>query len=286
MLQAESSCLKPSWLKKKLNLSSDRNLKTLLRSLKLHTVCEESRCPNISECFSKGVATFLILGDSCKRGCSFCAVATAEPSRLDPDQPRRIAQAVKALKLEYVVITSPTRDDLSDGGAATFKKTVKAIKALNPKSRVEALVPDFLGKLESIKTVADCELEVIGHNLETVPGLYKKVRPSACYNRSLAVLETIKKLNPAILTKSSLMLGLGESQAEIKKVLQDLRGVSCDLLSLGQYLAPSLNHYPVKNYIHPDIFDYFKDYALKLGFRAVNSGPYVRSSYLAHHLLI
>jgi len=256
MLQAESSCLKPSWLKKKLNLSSDRNLKTLLRSLKLHTVCEESRCPNISECFSKGVATFLILGDSCKRGCSFCAVATAEPSRLDPDQPRRIAQAVKALKLEYVVITSPTRDDLSDGGAATFKKTVKAIKALNPKSRVEALVPDFLGKLESIKTVADCELEVIGHNLETVPGLYKKVRPSACYNRSLAVLETIKKLNPAILTKSSLMLGLGESQAEIKKVLQDLRGVSCDLLSLGQYLAPSLNHYPVKNYIHPDIFDY------------------------------
>lgn len=227
----------------------------------------------------------MILGNSCTRDCSFCAVTKDLTHPVDVGEPQRVARAVKALKLEYVVITSPTRDDLSDGGAAQFAQTAKAIKDLNPKSKVEVLIPDFLGRNESIKTVVDCRPEVIVHNLETVWQLYKKVRPLADYNRSLAVLATVKKLNPNIITKSGLMLGLGENQAEIKKVLQDLRKVGCDLLSLGQYLAPSRNHYPVKIYTHPDVFDYFKHYALELGFKAVSSGSYVRSSYLAHQLI-
>ncbi|MCF7908020.1 MAG: lipoyl synthase [Candidatus Omnitrophica bacterium] len=276
------SCSKPAWLKKNINLSLNHKLKTRLRNLSLNTVCEESRCPNISECFSKQVATFLILGDVCTRGCSFCLIGKGKPGQLDFNEPQRIAQAAKLLNLNYLVITSPTRDDLLDGGAAIFVETVREILALDPKKRVELLIPDFLGKKDSIEKVVESGAETIAHNLETVPKLYKKVRKGASYRRSLFVLETTKKLNQRIFTKTGLMFGLGEKEKEVKRVLADLNSIGCDFLTLGQYLPPSRNNYPLKSYVHPDTFDYFKNYALKLGFKNVISGPYVRSSYMAH----
>ncbi len=272
---------KPSWLDKKINLNFDHKLKELLRGLRLHTVCEESGCPNISECFSRKVATFLILGDSCTRKCSFCGLEKQKPHRPDSDEPKRVAQAVKLLNLDYIVVTSPTRDDLADGGAGHFSETTREILKLGPKKRVELLIPDFLRKKASLEKIASSGAKIIAHNLETVPSLYKEVRPGVDYKRSLAVLAKLKQLNPKISTKSGLMLGLGEEEAELKPVFKDLRSVDCDFLTLGQYLPPSLNHYPVKSYILPETFDQLKEYALALGFRAISSGPYVRSSYLA-----
>ena len=295
---------KPSWLNKRIILGSCHKVKSVLRDLSLHSVCEESSCPNISECFQEGVATFMILGDTCTRECTFCGVNKGQPYSVDYDEPRRIKEAVKRLNLNYVVVTSPTRDDLDDGGAGLFCQTVEAIMSLGFNKTVEILIPDFKGKAELIEKVARSSAKVISHNLETVPRLYTEVRKGADYKRSLEVLRMIKEMNPVrsikvkgknnktsngvnkkAFTKSGLILGLGEEEEEVIQALLDLRSVDCDLLTLGQYLPPSLKHYPLKGYVLPDKFAYFQEYAQKIGFRGVKSAPYVRSSYLAHSLL-
>jgi len=277
---------KPLWFDKKINLSFCKETKDILRDLTLHTVCEESLCPNISECFSKRTATFMILGNICTRMCSFCRVSKGIPKEADYGQARNIKEAVRKLGLKYVVITSPTRDDLLDGGVSIFCQTVKEIKSLNRNILVEILIPDFLGKEELIKEISFSGAEVIAHNLETVPSLYIKVRRGASYSRSLNVLKSIKRNNPNILTKSGIMLGLGEKDKEITKGLVDLRKADCDFLTLGQYLCPSHKHYFAKEYIKPAKFKYWQEYAKNIGFKGVMSGPYVRSSYLAHSLLL
>ncbi len=282
----ESQVLKkPWWLKKKIDLKLCHHLKCLLRDLNLHTICEESGCPNISECFARGTATFLILGDVCTRNCRFCGVKKGRPMALDEDEPQHVAEAVRRLGLKHAVITSVTRDDLEDGGAAYFAKTIEAIKTLTPQVTIEVLIPDFQGNKEAIKTVVEAGPDIIGHNVETVPRLYPKVRPKANYRRSLEVLETAKKLDSKLYTKSGLMLGLGERASEVTQVCQDLRAVNCDFLSLGQYLPPKRSAYPVKEYIFPQKFDSYKKEALKMGFLYVASGPFVRSSYLAEEYL-
>ena len=276
---------KPSWLNKKINLAACHEMKDFLRVSKLHTVCEESLCPNISECFSEGVATFMILGGNCTRGCKFCAVNKEKPSVIDWNEPKRLAKAVKRLKLHYVVITSPARDDISDGGAEFFYRTIEEIKNMDNSIKVEILIPDFLGKSEALIRVASSKADVISHNLETVPFLYADIRPQADYKRSLAVLKTLKELNRNIFTKSGIMLGLGEEEKQILDVFRDLRKSECDFLTLGQYLAPSLKHHPVKEYITPDKFRFFEEMAYSFGFKKVKSSPYVRSSYLASQFL-
>lgn len=273
---------KPGWLNKRIDLGKSRKVKELLRDFDLTTVCEESLCPNISECFSRGVATFMILGDRCMRGCAFCGITRGQPRPVDDDEPARIRAAVERLRLDYVVITSPTRDDLEYGGAESFLRTVGAIKEIDPAPAVEILIPDFAGKKEALKIAVSSRAEVIAHNLETVPRLYPKVRKNGDYSRSLELLGRIKDININTITKSGIMLGLGEKKREVLEVLTELRRVNCDFLTLGQYLAPSTGHHPVKEYIPPDQFDYFKGKALGLGFRSVKSAPYVRSSYLAH----
>lgn len=287
---------KPSWLNKRINLFSCHELKNFLRASGLKTVCEESLCPNISECFRKRVATFMILGNHCTRNCKFCAVAKGKflktsvignsaiydsTSKVDFSEPEKIAKAVMGLGLNYIVITSPTRDDLFDGGAEMFLRTVKAIKNINSAKKVEILIPDFLGNLDSLIKISGSQADVVGHNLETVPSLYTRVRPLADYGRSLFVLKKMKELNKNIFTKSGIMLGLGEKENELIKVFNDLREIKCDFLTLGQYLAPSSQHYPVRDYITPDKFDYLEKVAYGLGFKKVKSSPYVRSSYLA-----
>ena len=276
---------KPSWLNKKINLAVCREMKNFLRVSELHTVCEESLCPNISECFSEGTATFMILGDNCTRGCKFCAVNKEKPSVIDWDEPKRLAKAVKKLSLHYVVITSPARDDISDGGAELFYRTIEEIKNMDNSIKVEILIPDFLGKSEALIKVASSKADVISHNLETVPFLYADIRPQADYKRSLAVLKALKELNRNIFTKSGIMLGLGEEEKQILDVFCDLRKSECDFLTLGQYLAPSLKHHPVKEYITPDKFRFLEKTAYNFGFKKVKSSPYVRSSYLASQFL-
>ncbi len=273
---------KPAWLNKQLNLEQCRALKRLLRSNHLRTVCEESSCPNISECFAGGIATFIILGDICTRACQFCGIAKGKPRAGDPGEPQRIRNAVMALKLRYVVVTSPTRDDLPDKGLSAFLSTVEAIQSLGRAVKVEILIPDFSGESDLLRPLADCKAAVIAHNVETVPSLYIKVRKGADYQRSLSVLRILKEKNKNIVLKSGLMLGLGESLREVERVIVDLRSAECDLLTLGQYLPPSAKHYPVKQYITVDTFNELRDYALALGFKGVKSGPYVRSSYQAH----
>ncbi|MFA5008459.1 MAG: lipoyl synthase [Candidatus Omnitrophota bacterium] len=260
-------------------------MKEYLRVSKLHTVCEKSLCPNISECFCEGVATFMILGDKCTRGCKFCAVSKDKPNTIDWDEPKRIANAVKILNLHYVVITSPTRDDISDGGAGFFCKVIEEIKNIDSSKKVEILIPDFLGKRDSLIEIAGSRVDVVGHNLETVPSLYAAIRPQADYKRSLAVLKTLKQLNKNILTKSGIMLGLGEDEKQLMDVFKDLRKAECDFLTLGQYLPPSLNHCPLKEYITPEKFLSLERLAYGLGFKKVKSSPYVRSSYLASEFL-
>ena len=275
---------KPSWLDKRVDLVSCRTMKGLLRSLNLHTVCEKSGCPNMSECFSSGVATFMILGDICTRDCRFCGLKKNTPTKPNPQEPVNVKEAVKRLKLNYVVLTSPTRDDLADGGAAQFCETIRQIKHFNPDIKTEILIPDFLGNEQGIEKAAACGVDVIAHNIETVPSLYEKVRSLANYKRSLKVLRGVKDYNNSIYTKSGLVLGLGETEEEVVSVLKDLRANHCDILTLGQYLPPSKEHYPLKSYILPEKFKYFEKIAQKLGFISVKSGPYVRSSYLAHTL--
>ena len=276
---------KPAWLNKKINLKDLNQTKELLTDLNLNTVCEEALCPNIGECFSNGQATFMILGDICTRNCRFCGVSKGEPKKIDLDEPSRVAQAVKRLNLKHVVITSVTRDDLELQGADIFNKVVKEIKENTQAESIEVLIPDFQGKKKLFDLVIEAKPDVINHNVETVPALYNQVRPLANYRVSLEVLRYTKEKDPSIFTKSGLMLGLGEADNEVLKVLDDLREVDCDFLTLGQYLNPSKNHYPVVDFITPEKFEEYKEEALKRGFKFVASAPYVRSSYKAREAL-
>lgn len=276
---------KPWWLNKKLNINQCRPMKEELRGLRLHTVCEEASCPNMTECFNCGVATFLILGNICTRECAFCAVVKGKPEFWNLDESIRIKQAVERFNLKFVVITSPTRDDLPDGGAKAFTETARVLKSI-PGLKVEILVPDFAGKELSIKLIADCRADVVAHNLETVPSLYIQVRKGANYERSLNLLKEIKSRNKSVFTKSGLMLGLGETFDDVLAVLRDLRRVDCDFLTLGQYLAPSLKHYPVARYVELEEFAGLAEIAGQMGFKDVKSSPYTRSSYRCSELPI
>jgi lipoic acid synthetase len=252
-----------------------------VRELGLHTVCQEAHCPNIGECWGHRTATFMLLGDTCTRNCGFCAVTHGRPLTVDPEEPDRVARAVARLGLRHVVVTSVNRDDLGDGGAAHFAATARAIKHLLPACRVEVLVPDFKGDLGSVADVVASPIDIFNHNLETVPRLYSRVRAGARYGRSLAVLAAARETGHGLLTKAGLMLGLGERQDELLSVFRDLRQVGCDILTIGQYLRPSADHLPVERYVPPDEFAALRELALADGFRHVESGPLVRSSYHA-----
>jgi lipoic acid synthetase len=276
---------KPSWLRKRLPLDdSFRTLEHDLRANRLHTVCQEALCPNRGECFTRGVATFLIMGNVCSRDCRFCAVRSGRPLPLDPDEPARIAGEVKHLGLRFAVITSVTRDDLPDGGAMHFVGVIRAIRRECKGVGIEILVPDFMGAKEALDLIALETPEVINHNIETVPRLYSAVRPRADYDRSLRLLERVKERSPSVVTKSGIMVGLGEENEEVIHVMEDLRRHHCDLLTIGQYLSPSKGHFPVKAFIHPETFDDYAGIALAMGFKGVASGPFVRSSYKAEAL--
>lgn len=273
---------KPDWLKITYRDTPNREyVEKILKNLSLNTVCIEANCPNYLECFNRKTATFMILGINCTRNCRFCNVTFGKPEAVDVNEPENVAKAVAQLGLKYVVITSVTRDDLFDGGAEHFAQVIKWIKKLNPKTAIEVLIPDFKGDIESLKIVSDAVPIVISHNVETVPSLYSPVCPQSIYIRSLEVLKNIKLLNPSIRSKTGIMLGLGETKEEIIEVFKDLRGVGCEFLTIGQYLAPSKEHYPVVEYIHPDVFKEYKNIALEMGFSYVTSGSYVRSSYHA-----
>jgi lipoic acid synthetase len=271
---------KPEWLRKKVNPGDQGEMRQLLGELRLNTVCQQALCPNISECFACGQATFLILGKHCTRLCSFCNVEKTAPLPVDIDEPARVAEAVARLKLSHVVITSPTRDDLPDGGAAHYAATTAATRTGSPATRIELLIPDFQGDTAAVATVAAAHPDIIAHNVETVPRLYH-IRSGADYGRSLGVLRRCRELAPDIRTKSGIMLGMGERAEEVLQVLIDLRNVGCHYLSIGQYLSPSRNHYPVQEYVKPEQFEVLRMTALELGFSHVESGPYVRSSYHA-----
>lgn len=274
---------KPEWLKIRLpNNNKIAELKNLLRDNRMVTVCEEASCPNLSECFSHGIATFMIMGDKCTRRCSFCDVAHGRPDPLDPKEPENLAKTIKTMKLKYVVITSVDRDDLRDGGAAHFTACVQKVRAENPGIKIEVLVPDFRGRMEKALTALRvAPADVFNHNIETVPRLYKQVRAGSDYAWSLKLLQEHKKQFPDIPTKSGLMLGLGETNEEIVEVLKDLRAHDVDMLTLGQYLAPSRFHMPVARYVTPGEFDQLAVIAKELEFKQVASGPFVRSSYHA-----
>lgn len=274
---------KPVWLRVRPPAGENyTNVKQSLRLLNLHTVCEEARCPNISECWGTGTATIMIMGDICTRGCRFCAVNSGKPFLLDADEPERVAKAIKEWGLRYVVITSVCRDDLEDGGSEHIAKTIKAIKLLCPTTIVESLIPDFRGNESSIKEIVKSQPEVISHNIETVSRLTPKVRDArASYEQSLLVLKKIKDLNSFIYTKSSIMLGLGESEDEVIQTITNLKSSGVSILTIGQYLQPTPKHLPVIEFISPDKFNWFREIAEKMGFVYVASGPLVRSSYRA-----
>jgi lipoyl synthase len=282
MAEKEVYKRKPEWLRIKTIGGKNRTqVEKILSRLSLHTVCEEANCPNIMECFSNRTATFMILGSMCTRNCRFCNVSKGKPQTVDIEEPLHVAKAVKDLGLLHVVITSVTRDDLPDGGAEHFANVINKIREQNENVAIEVLIPDLQGNVYALKTVVDAKPDIIGHNIETVPRLYSNVRPMAVYERSLEVLKNIKSYDDKILTKSGIMLGLGETWDEVVETLKDLRKVGCDLLTVGQYIAPSLKHHPVIEYIHPDVFEKYRDEALNLGFKYVASGPLVRSSYHA-----
>lgn len=282
---------KPDWIKIKLSFNYNfLEVKKTLKIKKLHTVCEEALCPNINECWGERTATIMIMGDICTRGCRFCNVKTGNPGGyLDPDEPRRVAEAIKEWDLKYVVITSVDRDDLPDGGALHFANTIKEIKKLNPQILVEPLIPDFQGNVNSLKTILDSEPDVLSHNVETVERLTPYVRDKrASYITSLKVLKNSKKLRPDIYTKSSIMVGLGEKEEEVIKTLKDLRETGVDIVTIGQYLRPTSHKkfLEVKEYVHPEKFEYYKNIALEMGFLYCVSGPLVRSSYKAQEVFI
>lgn len=277
---------KPPWVIKKLpSIGEIIEVRHILRELGLHTVCEEAMCPNMGECYSARTATFLIMGDVCTRNCAFCAVKKGNPRPLDEGEPERVARAAGSLQLRHVVITSVTRDDLPGGGARHFARTVREVKRLLPGSTVEVLVPDFKGDVLALQEVLCAGPDVIGHNIETVPRLYKRIRPKADYERSLKLLADSKKADSHIRTKSGLMLGLGENRQEVISVLRDLRRVNCDFVTIGQYLRPTMAHHPVERYVGEDEFEEYGRVALELGFKAVASAPMVRSSYMAREML-
>jgi lipoic acid synthetase len=274
---------KPDWIRVRLGDNTRFNaVKQILREQKLHTVCEEATCPNISECFSKGTATFMILGDLCTRRCPFCDVGHGRPKPPDAQEPEHLAETIAALQLKYVVITSVDRDDLRDGGSQHFKDCIRAVRTRSPNTRIEILVPDFRGRLEiALDILSSCPPDVMNHNLETVPRLYKSVRPGSDYAHSLRLLQAFKERHPEIPAKSGLMVGLGETDAEILEVMQDLRDHQVDMITIGQYLQPSSHHLPVLRYVEPTIFTQFAEAAQRMGFTHAASGPLVRSSYHA-----
>jgi lipoyl synthase len=277
---------RPFWLRKRLVL--DENIAWVnhnLNKLSLHTVCQEAMCPNQAECFKNRTAAFLIMGRVCTRNCAFCAIEHGRPEKIDPLEPVNVARAVLIMGLQYAVITYVTRDDLLDGGANHYAQATHEIRKKNPDTKVELLIPDFKGSISSLRIVMGGCPDVINHNLETVPSLYKSIRPEADYKRSLKLISYVKRINPNAVTKSGIMLGLGERQGEVLMLLDDLRQARCDILTIGQYLQPSPFHYPVKEYIHPGIFKLYEDEAKKRGFRAVASAPFVRSSYKAYELV-
>ena len=277
---------KPPWLKKRIPpIQEIQEVKSILEATTLHTVCEEARCPNLGECFSKGTATILILGRICTRDCGFCAVEHGSPLSTDEREPENVAQAVKAMGLRYVVITSVTRDDLPDGGATHYARVIRAIRAVDPETEVEVLIPDFQGDMHSLITVVEERPDVLNHNVETVPRLYPLVRPQACYEQSLQLLKRSKGHAPRILTKSGLMLGLGEERNEILNLMKDLREAGVDFLTVGQYLQPRSDRLPVVRYLPPEEFEELSEIGEAMGFRSVASGPFVRSSYHASQLL-
>jgi lipoic acid synthetase len=274
---------KPKWIRAKLPSGQGvTRIKQILRERKLSSVCEEAQCPNLGECFSHGTATFMIMGDICTRRCPFCDVAHGRPAALDSEEPRQLAEAIAAMALKYVVITSVDRDDLRDGGAEHYAQCIAAVRDSSPATRIEVLVPDFRGRLEiALARLAVAPPDVFNHNLETVPRLYRQARPGADYAWSLQLLQAFKARHPEVLTKSGIMLGLGETRDEIEQVLRDLRAHDCDMLTLGQYLQPSREHLPVARFVTPAEFDELRQLAESLGFSNVASGPMVRSSYHA-----
>lgn len=273
---------RPEWLKlKPLDSTTLTKMRKLTRGLKLHTICESAHCPNRTECFAQGTATFMILGDICTRNCTFCAVKHGKPEAPDPEEPEHIVSAVKKLGLRYVVITSVCRDDLPDGGAVQFAQAIRALHRHNSGIGVEVLIPDFRGSLSALEKVIAAQPTVLNHNVETVPRLYSEVRPQAKYHRSLELLKRAKSLDRGLLTKSGLMLGLGEREDEVIEVMADLREVGCDSITLGQYLRPSLKHHEVVRYVTPDEFAQYEAIARKMEFLGVASGPLVRSSFNA-----
>ena len=275
----------PPWLRKPAtDFSAVHALKVELRHRGLHTVCESARCPNMHECFSRGTATFMILGNTCTRTCGFCAVPQGAPGALDPQEPAQVAAMAHSMQLRQVVITSVNRDDLADGGSAHFADTVRAVKRALPNARVEVLVPDFLGDFDAVARVLESGCDVFNHNVETVSRLYRRVRPQADYARSLEVLRFARSRAPKVLTKSGLMVGLGESEDEVRELLGDLRSVATDVATIGQYLQPKRRRLPVAEYVRPEVFDRYRDFGMSIGFRAVFSGPFVRSSYMAEAL--
>lgn len=273
----------PAWIKAQAPTSGEvRELKQILRDAKLHTVCEEASCPNLGECFRHGTATFMVLGDLCTRRCPFCDVGHGKPLPPDADEPQHLALTVARMRLKYVVITSVDRDDLKDGGAAHFAACIRAVREVSPGTRIETLIPDFRGRLDLALDILAAEPpDVLNHNLETVPRLYKACRPGADYAHSLTLLQRFKALCPEVPTKSGIMLGLGETDAEALAVIRDLRAHAVDMLTIGQYLQPSIHHLPVERFVTPEDFAEFERAALAMGFRNVASGPLVRSSYHA-----
>ena len=273
---------KPDWLRIPIRSGAGmKEVKDLLRDLHLHTVCEAANCPNRMECFSNRTATFMLLGDVCTRSCRFCNVIHGTPRKPESDEPERVAEAVRRLKLKHAVLTSVTRDDLPDGGAAQFAAAIQAIRRNTPSVRIEVLIPDLRGSFEALTSILEVVPDILNHNLETVPRLYPAVRPEADYRRSLELLKRSKAYNPKIYTKSGLMVGLGETEGEIEQVMDDLRKTGCEFLTIGQYLPPSKQHYPVAEYVHPDQFAIYRRTGYKKGFSFVASAPFVRSSYQA-----
>ena len=274
---------RPSWLKVRFpNGSNYHELRTLMREQNLHTICEEALCPNIGECWENRTATFLILGDVCTRNCGFCSVTTGRPVGLDLEEPERLVSAVEKIGLRHIVITSVTRDDLPDGGAGIFAETIRKLRERVPDCGIEVLIPDFQGNWDNLRIVMDARPDILNHNLETVPRLYRRVRPKAIYEQSLELLRRGKELAPGVVTKSGLMVGLGEEREELEQVFVDLRAHHVDVLTVGQYLRPTLQHLPVERYVTPEEFAELKALAKGLGFGHVESGPLVRSSYHAH----
>lgn len=283
MAKNEQYLRKPDWLKIKINTTdSYKGLKKLMREKKLNTVCEEAKCPNLHECWSeRKTATFMILGDTCTRGCRFCAVKTGLPNELDWGEPERVADSVKVMGLKHVVITAVARDDLKDGGAAVFAETIRQVRKKNPGTTIEVLPSDMKGDYESLRTLMDAEPDIFNHNIETVRRLTKRVRAIATYDRSLELLRRVKEISPHTPTKSSIMVGLGETKEEILEAMDDLLANNVDIITIGQYLQPTKNHLKVERYYHPDEFKELKEIALKKGFKHCESGPLVRSSYHA-----